>query len=108
MTETLTHPESQQEMPVPDGHVGIPIDGQLAHLALMAADGFKKLSRVEILKLQSMLQVRLKNRAPSAKSVADMCRLIGFTFAMKLDETREQRIQEKKEQANASDDTGAS
>lgn len=100
MTETVTHPESQQEIPVPEGHVGIPIDEHLARLALMAFDGLNKLPGPELMKLQSMLQADFGGKKPTAKNVGAMFRLVGFTFANALHEAREKRVQEEeKEQA---------
>ena len=100
MTETLTHPESQQEIPVPDGHVGIPIDQDLARLALIAFDGLNKLSGAELMKLESVLKADFGVKKPTAKNVGAMFRIVGFTFAQALHEAREKRILEGKEQAN--------
>lgn len=94
MTATVTHPESQQEMPVPDGHVGIPISSELARLALIAADGFKKLSGAELIKLDAQMKASIQMSKPTAKAVGNLMRILGFMFVMNLDEAREKRVQQ--------------
>jgi hypothetical protein len=96
------------EIEVPEGHVGIPIDQNLARLALIAFDGLNKLSGAELMKLQGMLQADFGGKKATAKNVGAMFRIVGFTFSQALHEAREKRIQEEKEQANASDNSEAS
>lgn len=103
-----SEPGPNDQIVVPDGHVLFAIDPSLAQLALIAADGMRRLSGHELMKLQAIMNVSSKMKKPTAKTVGDLCRLIGFTFAMGLNDAREKRIQEEKEQANASDDTEAS
>jgi hypothetical protein len=93
---------------VPEGHVGIRIDENLARLALIAADGLQRMSGAELMKLQSMLKANFGKVKPTAKNVSDMFRLVGFTFSQALHEAREKRIEEGKEQADASDNSEAS
>lgn len=88
---------------VPEGHVGIRIDEHLARLALIAADGLQRMPSAELMKLQGMLQADFGGKKPTAKNVGAMFRIVGFTFSQALHEAREKRIQEGKEQANASD-----
>lgn len=95
------------QIDVPEGHVGIPIDEHLARLALVAFDGFSRLQGPELMKLQGMLQADLGGKKPTAKNVGAMFRIVGFTFANALQEAREKRIQEEKEQADASDNIAA-
>lgn len=93
---------------VPEGHVGIPIDANLARIALIAFDGLNKLPGPELMKLQGMLQADFGGKNATAKNVGAMFRIVGFTFSQALHEAREKRIQEEKEQANASDNSEAS
>ena len=95
------------EMDVPEGHVGIKIDEHLARLALIAFDGLNKLRGPELMKLQGMLQANFGGKTPTAKNVGAMFRIVGFTFATALQEARDKRVEERKEGADASDDTGA-
>lgn len=96
------------EIKVPKGHVGIPIDQNLARLALIAFDGLNKLSGAELMKLEGMLQANFGGKKATAKNVGAMFRIVGFTFSQALHEEREKRIQEGKEQADASDNSEAS
>ena len=89
---------------VPEGHVGIKIDDNLARLALIAMDGLNKLSGAELMKLQGMLQANFGGKNPTAKNVGAMFRIVGFTFAQSLQEARDRRVEERKEQGGASDD----
>lgn len=92
------------EMEVPEGHVGIPIDANLARLALIAVDGLNKLSGAELMKLQNMLQANFGGANPTAKNVGAMFRIVGFTFATALQEARDKRVQEKS-QGGTTEDT---
>lgn len=102
-TATTIHPETSQRIEVPAGHVGIPVEAQLAELALIAVDELQRLSSVELMKLQSMMQPKFSSRRPTAKEVGEMFQLVGFNFAMSLNGAREKATQRHKEQANAAE-----
>jgi hypothetical protein len=93
---TVEAPEEADEL------VGIAIPGDMASLALMAADGFRKMPGIELAKFESMMRADLRGKKPTAKNVGDICRIVGFMFAMEINAARDKRMQEK---ANADSST---
>lgn len=87
-----------------DSRVEFQIEEELARLALIAADCFRRLPPREAAKAKTVLQSTSERLRPTAKNLKEICALVGFVFAMKLDEARLKRVQEEKEQAGASDD----
>lgn len=92
-----------EALPESDEFVGVPISGELARLALIAADGFKRLSGPEMMKLEAMMRADITQKTPTARSVTKLCQLVGFMFAMDLNAARDKRLQEK---AHADGSTG--
>jgi hypothetical protein len=74
--------------------VPIHISPELAKMALIAADCFRRLSPREIAKAQSRLQTVANTLRPTAKNLQEVCSLVGFVFAMQLDEARQKRLAE--------------
>lgn len=85
---TVEVPEEADEL------VGIAIPGQLATLSLFAANMFHKLSGIETMKLEAMMNSDIREK-PTAKNVAKICERVGFVFAMELNAAREKRLKEK-------------
>lgn len=89
-SETTTSDDTE-----PSELVAIPITPEMARLALIAADYFKRLSPRETLKLQSMLRLTEGRFRPTASNVRDVSAHVGFIFAMNLNDARDKRIAEK-------------
>ena len=87
--------EGEQETGVMDPqHVGFAIPHDLADLALAAAAGFRRLPAPELEKLLTAIRAEIKPKKVTAKKVLNLCTLVGFMFAMQLDEARQKRLAE--------------
>lgn len=89
-SETTTSDDTE-----PSELVAIPITPEMARLALIAADYFKRLSPRETVKLQGLLRLTEGRFKPTANNVREICAHVGFVFAMSLNDAREKRIADK-------------